>query len=598
MKLLNLLSSNIILEVSEKLKKQLVAKFSGNTTDTEEEIISAIDSFDRYKQGLPADKRDIMRYSYDELKNIVQSKESVKSVGDIFTEFKKKEKGIENNALKRYIKKFLEIKSELPKDKQNILKYNYLGLVKIVDDLYSRLLSKKMFEKFSKENPNLTQDQILFYIDSYGENFDLIPFETKGIDKMTFSELEHLLDGLQGKKGASDNNKEDYGDIDLIYDENNLKVFAPLTKDQCIRLKNGRSWCTSREGSGNMYYNYRLGHERTLYYVVDEDMNFDDLNYAVVILVDPDGRMAMADRSNSGRYGGSTNIPWSEIVSKVPKLEGLQKLFVPKPLTQEERTLINTVRNARVGENPMKSFNSPQEVEMWLEYNSPKLSDEQYAHLTPDLKKKYIALGMNLSSTMIKSSEPEVIRYYVGKKIEKLKQTNVNNLSTEDIALLNTPMLKKLKEDMKGKFAKDLTINGTKVEIEYPNGNSSKFVALYGFDELFEALPENITNFLFNNKSKDDFSLVVPPTISRFKNLEALLLMKCVKSLPEEVGELKNLSFLALPDNPSLTEIPQSILGLPNLMFVNLKGCDNVNITEEFNNKFNNEGSGFYTRKF
>jgi len=116
----------------------------------------------------------------------------------------------------------------------------------------------------------------------------------------------------------------------------------------------------------------------------------------------------LADRSNSGRYGGSTNIPWSEIVSKVPKLEGLQKLFVPKPLTQEERTLINTVRNARVGENPMKSFNSPQEVEMWLEYNSPKLSDEQYAHLTPDLKKKYIALGMNLSSTMIKSSEPEV----------------------------------------------------------------------------------------------------------------------------------------------------------------------------------------------
>lgn len=597
MKLLNLLSSNIILEVSEKLKKQLIAKFSGSTTDTEDEMISVIDSFDRYKQGLPADKRDIMKYSYDELKNVIQSKESVKSIGDIFTEFKKKEKGIENNALKRYIKKFLEIKSELPKDKQNILKYSFLSLVKIVDDLYSRLLTKKMLDKFSKENPNLTQDQVLFYIDSYGENFDLIPFETKGIDKMSFSELEHLLDGLQGKKGASNDNKEDYGDIDIIYDENNLKIFSPLTKDQCIRLKNGRSWCTSREGSGNMYYNYRLGHERTLYYVVDEDMNFDDLNYAVVILVDPDGRMAMADRSNSGRYGGSTNIPWSEIVSKVPKLEGLQKLFVPKPLTQQERELINTVRNARVGDNPMKSFKTPQEVEMWLEYNSPRLSDEQYAHLTPDLKKKYIALGMSLSSTMIKSSEPEVIRYYVGKKIEKLKQTNVNNLSTEDIALLNTPMLKKLKEEMKEKFVKDLVINGTKVEIEYPNGNASKFVALYGFDELFENLPDNITNFLFNNKSKDDFSLSLPSSIGRFKNLEALLLMKCVKSIPEEIGELKNLSFLALPDNPSLVEIPNSILTLPNLMFVNLKGSDNVNTTEEFKQRFNNEGSGFYTKK-
>ena len=130
-----------------------------------------------------------------------------------------------------------------------------------------------MFGKYSKENPNLTQDQILYYLDSYYENFDLIPFDTKGVDKMSFSELEHLLDGLQGKKEQSDKNKEDLSNIDLKYDENGLKIFAPTTKDQCIRLRNGRGWCTSREGGGNMYYNYRLGHERTLYYVIDEEEN-------------------------------------------------------------------------------------------------------------------------------------------------------------------------------------------------------------------------------------------------------------------------------------------------------------------------------------
>lgn len=597
MKLLNLLSKNIILEVSEKVKNQLYSKFSADTTDSREEIISNIDLFDRYKQGLPAEKRDIMRYSYNDLKSLIQSKQSARSMDDIFTEFKKKEKGIENNNLKRYIKKFLEIQSELPKEKQNILKYSFLNLVKMVDDLYTRLLTKKMINKFTKENPNLTQDQILYYIDSYGENFDLIPFDTKGIDKMSFSELEHLLDGLQGKKSASDKEKEDFGNIDLKYDENGLKIFAPLTKDQCIRLRNGRGWCTSREGSGNMYYNYRLGHERTLYYVIDEDKPFDDLNFATVILVDPNGRMSMADKSNSGRYGGSTNIPFSEIVSKVPKLEGLEYIFEPKPLTQEERQLINTVRNARVGDNPMKSFNSPQEVEMWLEYNSPRLSDEQYAHLTPDLKKKYIALGMSLSTSMIGASEPEVIRYYIGKKIEKLKQTNVNQLSTEDIALLNTPMLRKLKEEMKPKFGKDLAVNGTKVEIEYPSGNSSKFVALYGFDELFASLPSDITNFLFNNKSKDNFTFALPKSISRFKNLEALLLMNCVSSIPEEVGQLSNLSFLALPDNPNLESIPSSVLNLPNLMFINLKGSE-PKLPEGFQDKFNNEGSGFYTKSF
>ena len=600
MKLLNLLTKNIILEVSEKIKKQLLTKFKPTTEDSDETILNNIDMFDRYKQGLPIDKRDIMRYSYEDLKNLIQSKETSKGLDDIFTEFKKKEKGIENNNLKRYIKKFLEIQSELPKDKQNILKFNFLNLVKLVDDLYPRLFVKKMFGKYSKENPNLTQDQILYYLDSYYENFDLIPFDTKGVDKMSFSELEHLLDGLQGKKEQSDKNKEDLSNIDLKYNENGLKIFAPTTKDQCIRLRNGRGWCTSREGSGNMYYNYRLGHSRTLYYVIDEDKDFDDLNFATVILVDPSGRMAMADKSNTGTYGGSTNIPFSQIVSKVPKLQGLEYIFEPKPLTQEEKQLINTVKNARVGDNPMESFNTPQEVEMWLEYNSPKLTDIQYSNITSELKKKYIALGMDLSSSMIKSSEPEVLRYYISKKIDSIKSKGINNLTTEDIALLNTPILKKVKEEFKPKFAKELTSGGgTKVEIEYPTGNSSKFVALYGFEDLFDSLPDNMTNFLFNNKSKTEVNLELPSSISRFQDLEALLLMNCVSSIPENIGDLKNLNFLALPDNTNLTSLPSSILDLPSLLFLNLKGS-NPMLPEGFNDRFSEEGgkgSGFFTRK-
>jgi hypothetical protein len=590
MKLLNLLSKNIILEVSEKLKKQLLDKFKLTTEDSEETILSNIDLFDRYKQGLPADQRDIMKYSYEDLKNLILSKQSVKDINDIFTEFKKKEKGIENNSLKRNIKKFLEIQSELPKDKQNILKYNFLNLVKLVEELYPRLIVKKIYEKFAKENPNLTQDQILYYINSYVENFDLIPFDTKGIDKMSFVELEHLLDGLEGKKGASDGNKQDFGNIDLKYNKNGLKIFAPITKDQCIRLKNGRSWCTSREGSGNMYYNYRLGNERTLYYVIDEDKPFDDLNFATVILVDPSGRMSMADKSNSGRYGGSTNLPWDEIVSKVPKLDGLKDIFQPKPLTQEERKLIDVVKYAKVGDNPMKSFNNPQEVEMWLEYNSPRLEDIQYSNLTTDLKKKYIALGMDLTSNMIKSSEPEVIKYYITKKIDKLKNTQVNSLTTEDIALLNTPMLKKLKEEMKPKFLSELTIGSSdRFDTEFPNGKGSKYIALYGFAELFNDLPETLKTIMFVNKSNNSFSLDVPKTINRFKNLESIMLDNCVKSLPKQIGGLTNLVFLSLPNNPELTELPVDLDTLPNLSFVNLKNSNNIELSEGFRKTFDQD---------
>jgi hypothetical protein len=138
----------LINEISEKMKKQLVSKFSVDTQDTEDVIISNIDAFERYKSGLPADKRDINRYSYEELKNLIDSKQSSKSIDDIFTEFKKKEKGIERNLLKRYIKKFLEIQSDLPKNKQDISNYSFINLVKLVDDVYGKLLPKKIFEKF------------------------------------------------------------------------------------------------------------------------------------------------------------------------------------------------------------------------------------------------------------------------------------------------------------------------------------------------------------------------------------------------------------------------------------------------------------------
>jgi hypothetical protein len=597
MKLLNLLNKKILNEVSEKVKNQLYSKFENETSDSREIVMSYIDLFDRYKESLSPDKRDITKYSYNELKSFLDSKQYAKTISDIFKQFKKKEKGIENNTLTKYIKKFLEIKSEIPKDFQDINKLTYLQLVKLIDKGYYQLLNKKMIEKFSIENPNLTKEQIIFYINNYYENFDLIPFETKGIDKMSFSELEHLLDGLEGKKESNGNNKQDVEDIDLKYDQNNLKIFAPKTKDQCIRLKNGRGWCTSREGSGNMYYNYRLGSERTLYYVIDEDKSFDDLNFATVILVDPDGGKSMADKSNSGRYGGSTNLPWDEIVSKVPKLEGLESIFKPEPLTQEEKELINIVRNARVGDNPMESFENPQQVEMWLEYNSPNLSDVQYSNLTPNLKKKYIALGMNLSSGMINTSEPEVLKYYITKKIDTIKDSDISRLSGEDIALLNTPMLKKVKEELKPKFASSVTSNsGEKLVIDsFTNGAIGKFIGLYGLEDLFKSLPSNLKEFQIQNKdANNNIIITIPEDIGRFKELNMIMLDNCVNGIPDSVCSLPKLKFLALINCEQLTSVPECISTLPSLLFLNLKGSNNVNVPQEIREKGTDMGGGMW----
>jgi hypothetical protein len=599
MKLLKTLNENILIEVSDKVKKQLYTKFKDETSDNEETIMSYIDLFEKYKEGLDPAKRDITKYSYNDLKSYIDGKTFTKQLKDTFTKFKKKESEVENISLKKYVKKFLEIQSELPEELQNIDKLNYLKLVKLIDGAhekpgaYEKLLIKKLTEKFSKENSNLTSDQILYYITEYMTNFDVIPVETKGVNTMSFIELEHLLDGLESKKEGP-NKKQAVENIDLVYDQNNLKIFAPKTKDQCIQLKNGRGWCTSREGSSNMYYNYRLGNGRTLYYVIDEDKSFDDLNFATVLLVDRNGQIAMADKSNSDRYAGSTNLPWDEIVSKVPKLEGLKNVFKPVPLTDEEIELINIVKNARVGDNPMKSFENPQQVEMWLEYNSPRLSDIQYSNLTSELKKKYIALGMELSSNMISNSESDVLKYYISKKIDSIKTKDIRNLSIEDISLLNTPMLKKVKEELKPRLAATLKTSGDRLVITgFDSGDVGKYVALYGLDELFSNLPETLT--IIQIESKDsDITIQIPESIGRLKNLVTLTLHNCISSLPNAICNLSKLQFISLIDNKKLESIPDCLIDLPFLLFINLRGCDNLVLSDRFKEETEASGDGLW----
>ena len=153
-----------------------------------------------------------------------------------------------------------------------------------------------------------------------------------------------------------------------------------------------------------------------------------------------------------------------------------------------------------------------------------------------------------------------------------------------------------LKEYFKPQFAKGLTTaSGDIVEINYPDSASGKFIALYGFDELFDSLPDTISKLLINNKSNENIALDVPSTIGRFKNLEALMLQNIVKKLPEDICQLKNLNFLALPNNKDLESLPECIKDLPHLAFINLKEVNpNIKIPQGLKDRLEDEGMGFF----
>jgi len=165
----------------------------------------------------------------------------------------------------------------------------------------------------------------------------------------------------------------------------------------------------------------------------------------------------------------------------------------------------------------------------------------------------------------------------------------------ELVKLLNGK-LSELKEIFKPEFAKGLIVKGTnKVEINYPESSAGKFIALYGFDELFSSLPDTIESLNINNKSKESIALDVPESLGRFKNLENLMLNNLVKSIPNSIGELSKLDFLSLPNNKSLEKLPESISKLDSLSFINLRGSNpKVIIPQVVADRLTDEGDSFY----
>lgn len=163
------------------------------------------------------------------------------------------------------------------------------------------------------------------------------------------------------------------------------------------------------------------------------------------------------------------------------------------------------------------------------------------------------------------------------------------------IQLLNGPM-KELKEYFKPEFAKGLTVGDKKLVIDsFESGNIGKFIGLYGLDDLIENMPPTITAIQISNKDKkNDVIINVPPAISRFKDLQMIMFDNCIQSLPDEVCKLKELRFIAVVNCPKVTTVPECIADLPNLLFLNLRGSENIVVPEKIKENFGDCENGMW----
>ncbi len=166
--------------------------------------------------------------------------------------------------------------------------------------------------------------------------------------------------------------------------------------------------------------------------------------------------------------------------------------------------------------------------------------------------------------------------------------------SIDLVKYLNGPM-SELKDFFKPEFAKGLTVGGEKLVIDsFSQGAIGKFIGLYGLDDLIDNLPETLKEFQIQNRDKNDVIINIPESIGRFKELTMVLFDNCIEHIPDSICTLPKLRFLALINNPKLTEIPECVADLPNLYFLNLKGSPNVKVPESIQSKGTDMGGGMW----
>ena len=612
MELINLLSKvikenvntkKVLLEYPESTVKKLVDKFSKETEDSEENIRKNIADFERFKAAFSNEDKDIFRHSYEKVKQLIADKatkqKSKKDLDELVQDYIANWRGkfqVDLQLTKINIKKFFEIKTLVKKAKvfnKEVTSFNPTELNELVGQYFSRFdrngnneLVVAITEKYHKEVPEedpLTT--ILPRAQRYVTQYDSIPLRTKLVAFMNFEEFEHVVDGYT--KMADDEYslpQIDTSDVDIPYEDDNVLIFAPDQKHKCINIRKkfapDRRWCTSWEGSSNYYYNYRLNQNLTLYYIINKNLPTTDLNYASVILVDRYGEMRLADGSNSGRYAGSTVIPWSEITKKIPVLDGKKQYLIGKPFTDEDQQKMQRYKSYNLKTtDPLTELGGPEEVELWMELRGPDFrnmnqGDVIFGNLPEELQKKYIGLGSELSAGMVRNLSPSAMSYYVSKKKEKLLVKSLKELSENDMEVVLSKEMRPYLRQLRMKYEEELEggFDPTQVKLEYPNDANSKFARMFGIERLFELLPEDMTFFQMENKSKDNIIINLPNTFTRFKDLEILVLENIVDKLPENIGELEQLSFVNITNCPRLTKVPQSLERCHCLEFLSFEG--------------------------
>jgi hypothetical protein len=209
---------------------------------------------------------------------------------------------------------------------------------------YSDKIITQLISKFKTEKPDLDDDIIIAYIKRFSEIKDSPNVSQKDITKYTWDDLEKVISDNQSKriKAGKINNGEPSKDTNLVYNQNNLRIYAGKTKEACIKYGNGYSFCISSRGKGNAYDSYRFDENGTPYFIFDDtksskqnkDGSFIDPKHLLVLFTyTPEEDFKYGNEvytiTNADNNGENVYNNFNEIEKYHPRLKGLKNIFQP-----------------------------------------------------------------------------------------------------------------------------------------------------------------------------------------------------------------------------------------------------------------------------
>jgi hypothetical protein len=271
---------------------------------------------------------------------------------------------------------------------------------------YAKKVVEQLKVKFKKENPDLTDDQIDYYVNRFEEVVKSPEVKNKDINSYTFKELEKIVDSFPKDNGMASsvkNTAEVQGTA--IYNKDGVEVYLGDERHKCItyrkyfegETKKAYGWCISRSDvSSNMYNGYRHGGgyaARVFYFVIDRNVGLDDDNHVFVVHVFDDGKYGYSSSHNNG---DKEELSWDELVRHANVLTKLpQELFKAKPLTDDEKKIYEITKGERYDDSLYDAFNGNFELcKAYIELHNHDLYPKQVKDLLQ--RPKYWAGLVNL----------------------------------------------------------------------------------------------------------------------------------------------------------------------------------------------------------